>query len=75
MKITELKDWDKLTPEEQARLREMYQVDEEDNLPDSYVAHTESTPLVPDLGDDQTIVINTENVIVNENVKREEDHG
>lgn len=34
MKVTELKDWDKLTPEEQARLKDVYQVDAEDNLPE-----------------------------------------
>jgi hypothetical protein len=35
MKITELKRWNDLTPEEQARLRDVYQVDENDNLPES----------------------------------------
>lgn len=35
MKVTELKDWNKLTPEEQVRLREIYNVDAEDNLPES----------------------------------------
>ena len=35
MKVTELKDWNKLTPEEQARLRDVYQVDEQDNLPEA----------------------------------------
>lgn len=35
MKVTELKDWNKLTPEEQARLRDVYQVDQDDNLPES----------------------------------------
>lgn len=35
MKVTDLKDWNKLTPEEQARLRDMYDVDENDNLPES----------------------------------------
>lgn len=33
MKVTDLKDWNKLTPEEQARIRDVYQVDAEDNLP------------------------------------------
>ena len=32
MKVTELKDWNLLTPEEQARLKEVYNV-EEDELP------------------------------------------
>lgn len=35
MKVTDLKNWHTLTPEEQARLRDVYQVDEEDNLPES----------------------------------------
>lgn len=35
MKVTDLKDWNRLTQEEQDRLREMYNVDSEDNLPES----------------------------------------
>jgi len=35
MKVTELKNWNQLTPEEQARLRDIYNVDTEDNLPES----------------------------------------
>lgn len=34
MKVTELKDWNLLTPEEQERLREVYGVDDNDNLPE-----------------------------------------
>lgn len=34
MKVTELANWNNLTPEEQARVREMYNVDSEDNLPE-----------------------------------------
>lgn len=35
MKVTELKDWKKLTPKEQKRLRDIYNVDENDNLPEA----------------------------------------
>lgn len=35
MKVTDLKRWNDLTPEEQARLRDVYQVDENDNLPEN----------------------------------------
>lgn len=35
MKVTDLKDWKKLTPKEQERLRQVYEVDENDNLPDT----------------------------------------
>lgn len=35
MKVTELKDWNKLTPEEQERLKKVYNVDKEGNLPQS----------------------------------------
>jgi hypothetical protein len=34
MKVTELKDWNKLTPDEQARIRDVYNVDKDDNLPE-----------------------------------------
>lgn len=33
MKVTELKDWSTLTPDEQARLRDMYNVGADDELP------------------------------------------
>jgi hypothetical protein len=33
MKVTELKNWANLTPQEQDRIRDVYQVDEDDNLP------------------------------------------
>lgn len=36
MKVTELKDWDKLTPEEQARIRDMYNVGADDELPEAF---------------------------------------
>lgn len=35
MKVTELKDWKTLTPEEQARLRDVYNVGADDELPKS----------------------------------------
>ena len=35
MKVTELKDWNTLTPEEQARIRDVYNVGEDDELPES----------------------------------------
>lgn len=35
MKVTELKNWNTLTPEEQARLRDMYNVGEDDELPEA----------------------------------------
>lgn len=34
MKVTELKNWKKLTHEEQERIREVYQVDTKNNLPE-----------------------------------------
>jgi hypothetical protein len=33
MKVTDLKDWSKLTPAEQARLKEVYNVGADDELP------------------------------------------
>lgn len=35
MKVTELRSWNELTPKEQERLRKVYNVDKNDNLPDS----------------------------------------
>lgn len=35
MKVTELKDWNLLTSEEQARLRDVYQVGADDELPET----------------------------------------
>lgn len=35
MKVTELKAWKTLTPQEQARLKEIYNVDKKGNLPES----------------------------------------
>lgn len=34
MKVTELKDWNKLTPTEQDRLKKVYNVDKDGNLPE-----------------------------------------
>lgn len=35
MKVTELRNWNSLTPEEKERLRDVYNVDENDNLPEN----------------------------------------
>lgn len=43
MKATDLKNWNQLTPEEQARLRDVYQVDENDNLPET-ITQTMANP-------------------------------
>lgn len=39
MKVTELKDWNKLTPAEQARLRDVYNVGADDELPITQTMH------------------------------------
>lgn len=81
MKVTELKDWSKLTPEEQARLREVYQVDSDDELPESLTqtmaqpAPTEPTAESPTPEGKTTIItpkegstvtVNAESVTVHE---------
>lgn len=43
MKITDLKNWNSLTPDEQARLRDMYQVGTDDELPES-ITQTMANP-------------------------------
>jgi hypothetical protein len=69
MKITELKDWGTLTAEEQARLREAYQVGEDDELPESFTHETpeQEVPTAPQA--DTNVTINAENVEVNESEK------
>lgn len=81
MKVTELKDWNTLTPQEQARIRDMYQVGADDELPAS-ITKTMANPaptgdptptstevITPKEG--STVVVNAENVVVNER----EDNG
>jgi len=66
MKITELKDWNILTPEEQARLREVYQVGANDELPESFTLEMseQEAPTAPQ--GNTNVTINAENVEVNE---------
>lgn len=73
MKVTELKDWNKLTPEEQARLRDVYEVGADDELPESITkTMAQPTPADVEIGTPEnpsTVVIHTESVVVNENEK------
>jgi len=66
MKITELKDWSLLTPEEQARLREVYQVDADDELPESFTLEMSEQEAPTNQQGDTNVTINAENVEVNE---------
>lgn len=43
MKVADLRNWTSLTKEEQARLRDVYQVDKNDNLPE-HVTKTMAEP-------------------------------
>lgn len=73
MKITELKNWNSLNPEEKVRLREILQVGANDNLPPSYVEPEDSPTQPPTSG--ETFIIHTDNVTVNQNTDKKPDLG